>query len=101
MDAARFTLRFDPVDSSQPTPVFFADKGNRPLDNPIHPTTPIRSSAFQQVHKPGGRDRQALDLPGRHRGFASWNNGSRPAASRPESQSGETQLPVEALWGYG
>lgn len=35
MDAARFTLRFDLVDSSQPTSVFFADKGNLPLDNPV------------------------------------------------------------------
>ena len=35
MDAARFTLRFDLVDSSQPTPAFFADKGNPPLDNPV------------------------------------------------------------------
>jgi len=35
MDAARFTLRFDLVDSSQPTPAFFADRGNPPLDNPV------------------------------------------------------------------
>jgi hypothetical protein len=31
MDAARFTLRFDAVDSSgTTTPAFFADKGNPP-----------------------------------------------------------------------
>src|SRR5262252_4233651 len=36
MDAARFTLRFDLVDSSQPTPAFFPDKGNPPLDNPVN-----------------------------------------------------------------
>jgi hypothetical protein len=35
MDAARFTLRFDVVDSSGTTPAFFADKGNPPLDNPV------------------------------------------------------------------
>jgi len=35
MDAARFTLRFDLVDSSGTTSAFFADKGNPPLDNPV------------------------------------------------------------------
>jgi RHS repeat-associated protein len=35
MDAARFVLRFDLVDSSGSTPAFFADKGNPPLDNPV------------------------------------------------------------------
>jgi RHS repeat-associated protein len=35
MDQARFTLRFDLVDSSGSTPAFLADRGNPPLDNPV------------------------------------------------------------------
>jgi RHS repeat-associated protein len=35
MDSARFTLRFDAVDSSTGSSVFFADRGNQPLDNPV------------------------------------------------------------------
>jgi RHS repeat-associated protein len=35
MDAARFTLRFDAVDSSGSSPAFMADRGNPPLDNPV------------------------------------------------------------------
>ncbi len=35
VDAARFRLRFDVLDSSVSPAVFFADKGNPPLDNPV------------------------------------------------------------------
>jgi RHS repeat-associated protein len=35
MDAARFVLRFDVLDSSVSPAVFFAAKGNLPLDNPV------------------------------------------------------------------
>jgi YD repeat-containing protein len=35
VDAARFTLRFDVLDSSVSPAVFFAGKGNPPLDNPV------------------------------------------------------------------
>ena len=35
MDAARFTLRFDVLDSAGSSPAFFADRGNQPLDNPV------------------------------------------------------------------
>src|SRR5206468_6344929 len=35
MDAARFVLRFDLVDSSGSPAAFFADRGNLPLDNPV------------------------------------------------------------------
>src|SRR5260370_6053470 len=44
MDAARFTLRFDLVDSSQPTSVFFSDKGNLPLANPVIVNTALTTN---------------------------------------------------------
>ncbi|HYZ75914.1 MAG TPA: RHS repeat domain-containing protein [Gaiellaceae bacterium] len=35
VDRAQYRLRFDLADTSSGTPVFFADKGNQPLDNPV------------------------------------------------------------------
>ena len=49
-NSARYALRFDLVDSSVSPAVFFASRGNQPLDNPVLVNKALRASALGLEH---------------------------------------------------